>query len=308
MGHEKYTFSLTRRVISTLVAVSLIILGQGCATSPLNQEIGADDIEVEKWIHQLRDNVVSITVEWQDRDGNTKKAPGYGFIVGERDGYAYIVTAYHVVHPRSLKSQPDTSIIIKVKYFSRRGDTTYPANLLDEGNEQLDLAVLKAEFPKGLPWHRQVLSPESPDRGTRVWFIGRSGKWYIPSAPGSVNKIDLEEDRIHVDKLDVMPGTSGAPLINDSGIVGMIVTDSPDKTSKALQIGRVKTANSEWGIPWHLTVLPVRNEQPPSYKKWWVWALGGVVVAALAAVLIPGGDGGGEENPTLTVGAPFPEP
>ena len=60
----------------------------------------------------LRANVVSIVAERSDGIQN-----GFGFIVGERHGQVYIVTANHVVR----SSGPDTTSQILIKYFHDQG-------------------------------------------------------------------------------------------------------------------------------------------------------------------------------------------
>ena len=57
-------------------------------------------------------------------------------------------------------------------------------------------------------------------------FVGRDGRWYVSlgNSNGTVNTV--EEERLLIDINSIAPGTSGAPLINDYGIVGMILNHS----------------------------------------------------------------------------------
>ena len=94
------------------------------------------------------------------------------------------------------------------------------------GNPQ-DFAIIQAPAPPDISWESEALAPlesiKGGIRGEKVWFIGRSGQWYIPTIPGSINseKPDLNSI-IQIDIVSVRVGTSGAPLITENGIIGMI--------------------------------------------------------------------------------------
>ena len=98
----------------------------------------------------------------------------------------------------------------------------------------------------------------------QVWFIGREGKWYVPAVPGTFNATVSTEDSLGVDNLNVLPGTSGAPLIGAGGIVGMIVLDAPGQISYALPIDLIKGAFERWNHPWQLVAMkePVPAPSP----------------------------------------------
>jgi formylglycine-generating enzyme required for sulfatase activity len=107
------------------------------------------------------------------------------------------------------------------------------------------------------------MSPSPAERPAEVWFIGRLDvEWYIPTPTktGAVNRIEV--DRIWVDGLEVSAGTSGAPLLAKSGIVGMITHDTPGEISYATPIDVIQRLFKDWGYPWQLTPLrriPVRE-------------------------------------------------
>jgi hypothetical protein len=88
-------------------------------------------------------------------------------------------------------------------------------------------------------------------RSTPVWYVGRGREWYVPSQPGTVNSINLD-DQISLDGLNVQVGTSGAPLITDAGVAGMIIEDTIGGIVKATDIGFVERAFEAWNHPWGL--------------------------------------------------------
>jgi hypothetical protein len=189
----------------------------------------------------LRSNVVSIVAERSDGIQN-----GFGFIVGERQGQVYIVTANHVVR----SSGPDTTSQILIKYFHEQG-RAYQATLLETSHQAYDLAVLQARAPTGLTWQQDALGLQKVERGTPVWFVGRSAEWYVPTVPGRINTFTLDAKYL-IDNLPVRVGTSGAPLIADKGIIGMITADAGE-SSQAVSIEVIGRAFAQWNLPWGLT-------------------------------------------------------
>jgi len=197
----------------------------------------------------LRDNVVTIVAKWQDGASHN----GFGFIVGARGERVFIVTADHILRGRN---PGEIAAEIRIEPFQRQG-TSFMAELIGTRDPALDLAVLQATLPPDLGWYGPVLSdPGGLERGTPVWFVGRSGKWYVPTRPGSINDIDRRSHRIMVDDLNVQVGTSGAPLIAESGVVGMIVADEAGGVSRATAIDAIESALREWNHPWQLVALP----------------------------------------------------
>ena len=198
----------------------------------------------------LRSNVVSIVAERSDGTQN-----GFGFIVGERHGQVYIVTANHVVR----SSGPDVTAKVLIKYFHEQGKA-YQATLLETSHQAYDLAVLQASVPPGLAWQREALGLQKVERGTQVWFVGRSAEWYVPTVPGRINTFTLDA-KFLIDNLPVRVGTSGAPLIADIGVIGMI-TDDAGESSQAVSIEVIGRAFEQWNLPWGLTSLR-GNGLPP---------------------------------------------
>jgi len=164
----------------------------------------------------LRHNVVSVVAE---RPGRVEE--GFGFIVGEREGQVFIVTANHVVRG---EEPGDVATRVAIRYFHDQR-LSYEATLLERSDRTYDIALLRSEVPNDLKWHRASLgSQENVQRNAPVWFLGRARTWYVPTGPGRINDITLNF-RLILDNLTVQPGTSGAPLIGESGILGLILSD-----------------------------------------------------------------------------------
>jgi S1-C subfamily serine protease/tetratricopeptide (TPR) repeat protein len=230
----------------TLLFVIGAILGLSRAAGLHAQPLG------EKLAMSLRDNVVQIVAERPDGSQD-----GFGFIVGERDKHLYIVTANHVVRGVG----PDaTASRVMIRYF-RDKETAYEAKLLGVSSRTHDLAVLVAPRQVWLQWHRaSSRSEKSVQRGTPVWFIGRGGSWYIPTEAGRLNSVTLDF-RIRVDGLHVKVGSSGAPLLSENGIIGMVLRDEGD-VSEAIDIDIIERAFSLWDLPWDLQPLVARAAIP----------------------------------------------
>ena len=232
-----------RQPLTRAGAACLILLAAMMPSLSRAQSSG-DDLALK-----LRNNVVKITAKRESGES----AHGFGFVVGKHQNQLYIVTANHVVR----SNRPGgASKSVKVKFFSDPG-RSFEAILLETfyGKPQ-DFAVIQVPAPANFLWESKALLPlESFNaglRGKKVWFIGRSGKWYIPTIPGSINseKPDLHSI-IHVDMVSVRVGTSGAPLITENGIIGMIIQDEIG-SARAVSIAAIKVAFEEWRYPWSL--------------------------------------------------------
>jgi hypothetical protein len=244
-----------RQLIARAGAACLIIF---LAIMPI---LGRAQSSGDELALKLRNNVVKITAKRESGES----AHGFGFIVGKQRDQFYIVTANHVVR----SNRPGgASKSVKLKFYSDPG-RTYPAVLLETfyGKPQ-DFAVVQVTAPANISWESEalvsLLSIKAGMRGEKVWFIGRSGKWYIPTIPGRINseKPDLHSI-IQVDIVSVRVGTSGAPLITENGIIGMIIEDEVG-SARAVSIEAIKAAFEEWRYPWSLRAI--RDQKGPIPK------------------------------------------
>ena len=174
---------------------------------------------------------------------------GFGFIVGEDHGVLSIVTADHVVTAQNPGSERPVSV-----YFH----SSPPVRLVVDSatvasSRALDLALLQVNRPGGLDWQPQPACSQF-QRADRVWWIGRDGQWDVPlddeagrlkySQPNAVN------DHIGFSALGVKHGVSGAPLIGDKGILGMVVVDDTN-AAEALAVERIQRFVNQHGA-WSL--------------------------------------------------------
>ncbi|MCI5207679.1 MAG: hypothetical protein D3910_02535 [Candidatus Electrothrix sp. ATG2] len=180
---------------------------------------------------------------------------GFGFIVGEQYNRLYIVTANHVVRSR-LPDKSTEQVLLRFSWDP--GGRANQAELLDTMYDPLDLALLRIDKKKILGvnqvnWQRRTWC-RSWQVEEKVWFIGRSRKWYVPPDRRAGVLLRTEPDLlgfIHIDIDSVQPGTSGAPLFIQNGLVGMVVNDSPGKT-KAVNIDHIRRFVSvENPYPWN---------------------------------------------------------
>lgn len=145
---------------------------------------------------------------------------GFGFIVGLGQRELLIATAWHTLSDFT----GDTIVVC----FALRGETCRPgtvAYVADPIGTQpaLDLAILRVPYPDGLVWRPDAVATSRPPAGQPLWFIGRSGEWYIPNEPGRVVGFDPAKRLLTYTALHVAEGVSGAPIISRAGIVAMHV-------------------------------------------------------------------------------------
>ena len=222
--------------------VTLLLL----AFALLSCRIGFAQAATTQMAMKLRQNTVRISAS--PSDGGAAE-DGFGFITGERGGFLYIATAKHVL----VKDSPDAQMPSKVSVtlFTNQGETLYAEAL---STVEGDLAVLKLKKPAGFEWVKDCLAgPESETFTTQVSFVGRGQKWYVPPTPGAISSDHVSfKWEIEIEGLNIMSGTSGAPLISDKGIVGMIRTNAAGQ-SNALVIEQIERAFKDWQHPWDLT-------------------------------------------------------
>ncbi len=203
---------------------------------------------------RFRNNVVHLS------DG---KKSGFGFVVAEEDGKLYVATALHVIVPDDPDIKPD----IQVRFYQRQGKV-YLAKRLELSHKDIDLALLEVPKPfKSYKWERKYFHPRAR-RDDEVWFVGRGRNWYIPtkSGIGSVN-IESIAGKIHIDMNSVQVGTSGAPLISEKGIVGMIIEDEGADVI-AVDIDSIRRVVTEmWRYPWDMEEFPASDRRIATATK-----------------------------------------
>ncbi|MCI5144896.1 MAG: hypothetical protein D3923_05055 [Candidatus Electrothrix sp. AR3] len=201
--------------------------------------------------------VVQIRTEFSN--GDTKS--GFGFIVGEhhtgtQGSFFYIATANHVVR----RNRPeDSEAKIWLRFFWDLGGAAKEAELMGIMDMELDLAFLRIKKKdiynvgtfswKGQGWCNRLQREES------VWFIGRAGQWYVPPDRREGIMLGPEKNPKGVFRIDcskIQVGTSGAPLILQDGIVGMVVKDLGDE-ALAVGIDEIRrTLTGAGPYPWNL--------------------------------------------------------
>ena len=183
--------------------------------------------------YSLRPNVVAISAEGEK---------GFGFITGERDQKLFIVTAAHVVE-NALEANQN----VEVKFFSDYN--SYKANIVRYYLE-VDVALLVVNKPFNFSWIGNCLGVATVS--DNVAFIGREQNWYVPTgrALGTIN--NLQNNVIEVDITSITVGTAGAPLIAESGIVGMVV-ETTGFSTRAVDLGLLRSVLSEYDFFFTLT-------------------------------------------------------
>lgn len=121
-------------------------------------------------------------------------------------------------------------------------------------NLALDITVVAVhirDVPAEMRWSRFATGSVSRvSRGTAVWFVGLDKDWHVPTEPGHV--VDVETRKTLVDGISVEPGSSGGPLIAESGMVGLLVVDQTGTTATAVRLDVIRGLTENWGLPWNL--------------------------------------------------------
>lgn len=183
----------------------------------------------------LKANVVAIRATL---DGTEEK--GFGFITAEQNGRLYIATAAHVVRGPDLAK---TAQQIQIKFYS--DISWYPATFKAHWDKE-DLALLEVNRPLTIKWQPNC-ADLNPGSSRKVRFIGlntNEPRWVDPGIDGNI--FGDEDSKLEFSINTIRPGTSGAPLISERGIVGMITQDE-GAISTALKITQIKKLFSGTG-------------------------------------------------------------
>jgi hypothetical protein len=230
---------LTRSLRWLPVFAAILMSASGTMGQPAGSP-GPDEEGVKKF----RVNVVRIDVRF---GSSQRQETGFGFVVGASEGQLIVVTANHVVR----SNDPDAGESkVSVTFF---GGTSRQAALLSQRlGVPHDLAVLEVPSPSNFRWIAESIAPRTEIvRNQEVWFIGRGGDWYIPSRGSArINDVPDLQSIIQVDTTAVLRGTSGAPLLTNNGIIGMIVSDDQGVLARALAIDYIRQALDRWGYKW----------------------------------------------------------
>jgi TPR repeat protein len=247
MEHTTTAVQIKRSLAASSVIGAVLLFAHVQASG----EPRSSDIVLE-----LRPNVVRVTAQWK----TGAVSDGFGFIVGERDGFLYVVTADHVVRgdePDAIDRSP------VVAFFNDQGKE-YRSELLETKlrPDVGDLAILRVRPPPGLRWRREVVAVADAKRDTALWFIGLQRDWFASSKSGVVTGRE-PTGTIIAEGLNVKVGSSGGPLISESGIVGMVVVDT-GAFVRATPISLIKSAIESWNYPWQLGPYPSAPQPGPT--------------------------------------------
>lgn len=197
------------------------------------------------WIRAqaMRDNVVSIRSDY---------GVGFGFIVGEREGVLYIVTANHVVRGPD-DGGPQDRANVEIEFFTERG-STYSAVLEETwlSSSREDLAVISITTPPRFKWRYEGFAPPRDDvAGTLVWTVGRDGEWLVAEEPGQLRP----GPRVGVlvaDGFDAVAvgGMSGGIVVSQDGVEGLVQAKLDAGGLQVLSLGAIQRFMEAWGHPW----------------------------------------------------------
>jgi len=297
MGNKNGTraMTMTRAFLGFLTAALLFF--------PLSREAQADSLEAQadsgrETAVSLQNNVVLIRVDFPNKLPDT----GYGVIFAEDKGTLLIVTANHVVRPKS-NAPEEIPPVIMVRIPCISGDPWQVAQRKPEAHtEDFDLAVIETSAA-GCTWERKALAPITTGLArANTWFIGRGDEQYfIPMISGKMNSNEPDEHfALRAEVQDALPGNSGGPLLTQDGIIGIIFDGGEARNGNlisARSIDRVqKFVQSNWHLQWQLETRAPVDAELASLRKAWSVVLQEALVGIPARALLALGQYGAEKS------------
>jgi hypothetical protein len=218
--------SINGSKFGTVTALLLLVFFSGAAVDQQRQVILPDK--------PIKNIVVSIRSVRQDNQVKN----GFGFVIGLRGRDPVIATANHILRAPNNEQQPK-SITVRYVFFEGKPFEAKALSLYDRTN---DIGLIVAATPDGSEKLSKLEPADCPSKlrpGDNLWYVGRDGDWYIPTDPSRFKGID-RYGRILLENSDATEGSSGAPLVTNNGVLGMIVSGQGAGSATAASIEDIR--------------------------------------------------------------------
>jgi hypothetical protein len=159
---------------------------------------------------------------------------GAGIVVAMKDGWTYIVTAYHVVR----KGDDARAKNLKIRFWQSQRETL-PAEEY-HAKYQDDLAVLRVKAPQAAFPFKRLADPDQLKKSQLVYAIGypsEEGPWGVTYLPGAI--ADITTLHLKVESPTIQQGYSGGALIDEHKMLVGMVLNTDGTTARALRIDAV---------------------------------------------------------------------
>lgn len=190
-------------------------------------------------LEELKSNVVYIQASPKDKSASPQDA--FGFIIGGNQSKVYIVTANHTFDEFGVSA---SELDVAVQFY--RFTNAYTATIQRVWDKE-DLALLVVNLDIPLKWKTDI-ADFNPGKGQIVSTIGFNRDWTSPMK-GSIQDIRTSDFNIVISKKEgsLNRGNSGGPVINEKGIVGMILrTEGTGDVSEGLSLNRIRDLLSQF--------------------------------------------------------------
>jgi hypothetical protein len=172
------------------------------------------------------------------------KYPGFGFVVSLNEQNVYIVTASHVVHPPKIRR---TAPEIKISWYK---DSISQKAQVIQLDTMLDIALLRVPNQTKLDWHYHYRYTQI-EEGDSARVVGLGGQWERPSHNNLAVVTEKTDTLLKISFDRVTGGSSGGPIVNQEGVIGMIIKDNGNGTDivEVLPISVIMDKVNQW-IPY----------------------------------------------------------
>ena len=201
--------SAWRQVLSWLPG--LVLAGPACAQD-------TTFLSGEELAARLRQNLVWIAA--QDIGEH-----GYGLVVGGDAQTLWVLTARHVVVRTGMRgsSTPETpSRQIRLRFCTANATELLPSEPWPDWDaDGEDIALLSVARPRDYQPVTRALAPQVVV-GEPVWLLGSNDECSLVPAQGQVRVLAAATHNLRIDFPGVQGGSSGAPVLSGSGVLGLM--------------------------------------------------------------------------------------
>lgn len=201
--------SAWRQILSWLLG--LVLAGLACAQD--TSFLSGDELAA-----RLRQNLVWIAA--QDIGEH-----GYGLVVGGDAQTLWVLTARHVVVRTGMRGSPTPeapSRQIRLRFCTANATELLPGEPWPDWDaDGEDIALLSVARPRGYQPVTRALAQQVVV-GEPVWLLGSNDECSLVPAQGQVRVLADATHNLRIDFPGVQGGSSGAPVLSGSGVLGLM--------------------------------------------------------------------------------------
>jgi hypothetical protein len=169
---------------------------------------------------ELAEHVLDAVVSIRQVGASGSQVSGMGIVIGGDERRLFVLTAHHVLPLDGERLAVRSGRDLAVRLCSDQSQTADFRELLFADSNR-DIAIFSIRRPRDTTPPVALLASRVARSGDLALASGRQGECSVSGLEGAVFRPEDERGYLVIDLPSGVPGTSGAPMVTDSGIVGI---------------------------------------------------------------------------------------